>query len=1170
MNAIFNTSGCIRYVLTLALISSYISLNAQFSKYYFVNTPVCRSSYEQIGPKTIPDGSGGMIVVWYDKRNNSDYDIYAQRFNAFGYPQWTSNGVPVCRISGEQSFPVLVGDGSGNAIIGWIDSRSGNAIYAQKLNASGVRQWDTSGVLVCSAGGSKESLIVSTDFNGGAIFVWSDMRNDYDIVGQRVDASGNIVWTTDGLEICNQDFDQSYPSMTTYGDTGVIVAWQDERNGKKALSDIFAHKIDIAGTEIWSSNGISVCQAQDEQNYPVITTDDSGGAIICWQDKRAGGNDIYAQKLDEDGNAEWTSDGDNFCSASGEQLYPAIVRDNAGGAIISWRDSRTNSGSHIYAQRIRYDGTALWNTNGNSVCVSSGSREQPNMLEDSEGGAFIAFSDTRYGSYDLFIQKMNASGVYQYTQNGMMISGPSNNQTANSMCSDGYGGIMIAWADLRNNATASDIYTQNVLKDGNMGIVGEIAVRGNNININDNDNSPSASDWTDMGSTKTFTGIVRKFTIFNTGNDTLDVTNIKLSGTNSSNFTIQNITLPKIILARDSVSFEVNYIPTGIGVSNAIVNITNSDSNESTFNYAIRGTFKAPKIEVFGNTNLISDGDMSPSETDSTTFGKVRVNGLVNRTFVISSSGTDTLSISNIAISGTNSADFSFTQISYPRKLNGGKTMNLVITFNPSSTGLKTALITVTSNDPSIGVYDFAIEGLSVIPSISIKGNNRLIADGDITPSVSDNTDYGNKRNGFTLSRKFKIYNTGTDDLNISNINLDGPGKNEFTIQGPTIPNIILPGDSLGFDVIFSPINTGKHTATVTVSNDDANKSEYDFSISGNSILPILVVSSNGQNIADNDTFPDVADNSDYGSLRKGAKKTNRFTLKNPGTDTLRVSGVSMIHYGPQMFTNLSIINGNILPGDSADIDIEFQPTIKGFYTTLITISSDLPNNPQHKFKLQGRGLEPKIEVYGNQLRISDGSTVQKIEDNTDFDSLEINTSSTRNYRIVNSGDYNLTISSILLSGADAGDFQLQNISFPAVITPGDSLKFDVTFNPSTIGRKNAKISISSDDDNTLDYDFLIAGTAFEEPTIGLNESYMSFVNLFPNPANQILNVELPADVMEAEMSICNMQGQELVRYNILTGAIFTMNLDNLNAGVYIVNITTDGRSARYRLVVRR
>lgn len=55
-------------------------------------TPVCTSGGFQNSPKAIPDGVGGTIITWEDNRSGNS-DIYAQRMNALGVPQWTANGV---------------------------------------------------------------------------------------------------------------------------------------------------------------------------------------------------------------------------------------------------------------------------------------------------------------------------------------------------------------------------------------------------------------------------------------------------------------------------------------------------------------------------------------------------------------------------------------------------------------------------------------------------------------------------------------------------------------------------------------------------------------------------------------------------------------------------------------------------------------------------------------------------------------------------------------------------------------------------------------------------------------------------------------------------------------------------------------------------------------------
>jgi hypothetical protein len=58
-------------------------------------------------------------------------------------------------------------------------------------------------------------------------------------------------------------------------------------------------------------------------------------------DDRSVTDDIYAQRIDQEGNSAWTSNGLPVCQAAGTQSNIASVSDGTGGAIISWWDQRS-------------------------------------------------------------------------------------------------------------------------------------------------------------------------------------------------------------------------------------------------------------------------------------------------------------------------------------------------------------------------------------------------------------------------------------------------------------------------------------------------------------------------------------------------------------------------------------------------------------------------------------------------------------------------------------------------------------------------------------------------------------------------------------------------------------------------------------------------------------
>jgi hypothetical protein len=81
---------------------------------------------------------GGAIVTWEDFRSGtSNGDIYAQRVNLAGGPQWTTDGVALCTAANNQYNPTIASDGAGGAIVTWSDGRSGSQL--RHLRATGER-----------------------------------------------------------------------------------------------------------------------------------------------------------------------------------------------------------------------------------------------------------------------------------------------------------------------------------------------------------------------------------------------------------------------------------------------------------------------------------------------------------------------------------------------------------------------------------------------------------------------------------------------------------------------------------------------------------------------------------------------------------------------------------------------------------------------------------------------------------------------------------------------------------------------------------------------------------------------------------------------------------------------------------------------------------------------
>ncbi len=322
---------------------------------------------QQIVPKIVSDGNGGAIIVWGDIRNggNNNEDLYAQRVSANGLVQWAADGIAVINASGFQGGSMqMASDGNGGAIIAWEDHRSGTKveIYTQKINSSGARLWDTTGVLVNSiTGGSLYPQLISDA--GGAIICWVDRRNgntDLNIYAQKVSVNGSVQWVVNGEAICLAASNQNTPQLTNDGNGGAIMTWNELGAGIPD-PNIYAQRVNANGTVQWATNGVGVCLAAGGQGLPQLNSDGNGGAVVTWQDARTNNiQDIYAQRINSSGSSLWANDGVAVSTATFVQSYPIILNDGTGGTIVAWNDLRndlTGMRNDIYAQRVNSDGS---------------------------------------------------------------------------------------------------------------------------------------------------------------------------------------------------------------------------------------------------------------------------------------------------------------------------------------------------------------------------------------------------------------------------------------------------------------------------------------------------------------------------------------------------------------------------------------------------------------------------------------------------------------------------------------------------------------------------------------------------------------------------------------------------------------------------------------------
>ncbi|MBK8037608.1 MAG: choice-of-anchor D domain-containing protein [Verrucomicrobiaceae bacterium] len=152
--------------------------------------------------------------------------------------------------------------------------------------------------------------------------------------------------------------------------------------------------------------------------------------------------------------------------------------------------------------------------------------------------------------------------------------------------------------------------------------------------------------------------------------------------------------------------------------------------------YLAQATNLNPEIVASGNSVNIADGDSSPGSADHTDFGSTAVaGGTVLRTFTIQNTGTTSLTLGTVTVSGLHAADFAVTLPPSSPVINSGTT-TFQVTFNPSELGVRSATLSFSNNDTDENPFDFNIQGTGtnsvptniVLTPSSIAENNALNA----------------------------------------------------------------------------------------------------------------------------------------------------------------------------------------------------------------------------------------------------------------------------------------------------------------------------------------------------------------------------------------------------------------------------------------------------------
>ena len=362
----------------------------------------------------------------------------------------------------------------------WTVLRVAGALVATLLLCEAASaDWPADGVPLCGACDARNALIAS-DGAGGAFVVWTDARNsptgtNDDIFLQRVTATGAIApgWLGDGLAVClgpRSQLTEDVHSIAPDGFGGVIVAWRDYRNQAPGGTgaDVYAQRI-LADATIapgWPADGSALTRALGDQSFPSVAPDGAGGAFFTWHDDQS--LDIYAQHLTGTGAIApgWVPNGLPICTLPSAQGAPQAIPDGFGGMFIAWGDLRDGPMAQ-YAQRITASGQVFagWPENGARIVAN---RYMRDLVSDGAGGAYLSCA-TAASLYDAnyYLQRLTGAGTIAsgWPDGGALVCQAPDERVGLRMEPDGAGGALLVWSDYRDH-NDDDVYALRMRSDG--------------------------------------------------------------------------------------------------------------------------------------------------------------------------------------------------------------------------------------------------------------------------------------------------------------------------------------------------------------------------------------------------------------------------------------------------------------------------------------------------------------------------------------------------------------------------------------------------------------------------------------------------------------------------------------------------------------------------------
>lgn len=338
-------------------------------------------------------------------------------------------------------------------------------------------------------------------------------------------------------------------------------------------------------------------------------------------------------------------------------------------------------------------------------------------------------------------------------------------------------------------------------------------------------------------------------------------------------------------------------------------------------------------------TFLLQDTPLAVLSKTSLTFAAQPLGTTSSpQTLTLTNNGTGPLNLSNVAVTGANSADFPLTN-NCPASVAAASNCQINISFAPTANGSRSASLSLADNAPG------------TTQSVLLSGSGGLAAVQLSVPTLG----FGSEPVGNTSAgQSITVSNAGFSPANFSSISVGGSNVTDFS-QTNTCGSSLAPGGTCTISVTFTPTALGNRTASVTIT-DDATGSPQTVGLTGSGITTIAF-------------SPSTVTFASQFVGTSGLPQS--VTITNSGLSPVTISSITT---SPSDFGSLNACGSSVAPGASCSVGVFFDPATSGARTGTLTITDSAPGSPQ-TLALTGMGQDFSMNSSSSSATVSSGQT---------------------------------------------------------------------------------------------------------------------------------------------------------------------------------------------------